>query len=222
MSEKRGRRDRKKQGIVPPQAPKRKWEAIRALPEKLDNYDIQSQFERALQEAQALLPEYEAQSGRLKRAVELLKSARGKLSVSWDEAVDLVDVIDGFLRELEGDLFTRLDHAEDDIQKLNNADKLDPDILRKPLKGTDSLWIVPSDYTVALTEMEAQIEEVARRRLGLSVAEVEARIDSGEYKMDEDNYELWSWLKNMVGSARAMRKRGNNGGVRVQSAGTCG
>ena len=67
--------------------------------------------------------------------------------------------------------------------------------------------VVSSDYTVTLTELEAQIEEVARRRLGLSVAEVEARIDSGEYKRDEDNYELWSWLRGMVGSARAMRRR---------------
>ena len=67
--------------------------------------------------------------------------------------------------------------------------------------------VVSSDYTVTLTELEAQIEEVARRRLGLSVAEIEARIDSGEYKLDEDNYELWSWLRGMVGSARAMRRR---------------
>ena len=70
------------------------------------------------------------------------------------------------------------------------------------------------NYTVTLTELEAQIEEVAQRRLGLSVAEVEARIDSGEHKLDEDNYELWSWLRGMVGSARAMRKR-------VQSVCTC-
>ena len=63
------------------------------------------------------------------------------------------------------------------------------------------------NYTVTLTELEAQIEEVARRRLGLSMAEVEERIDSGEYKRDEDNYELWSWLRGMVGSARAMRRR---------------
>jgi len=67
--------------------------------------------------------------------------------------------------------------------------------------------VVSSDYTVTLTELEAQIEEVARRRLGLSVAEIEARIDSGEYKLDEDNYELWSWLRGMVGSARAMRRQ---------------
>ena len=72
-----------------------------------------------------------------------------------------------------------------------------------------------SNYTVMLTELEAQIEEVAGRRLSLSMVEVEARIDSGKYKLDEDNYELWSWLKNMVGSARAMRKR-------VQSVCTCG
>jgi len=63
------------------------------------------------------------------------------------------------------------------------------------------------NYTVTLTELEAQIEEVAQRRLGLSMAEVEERIDSGEYKRDEDNYELWSWLRGMVGSARAMRRR---------------
>jgi len=63
------------------------------------------------------------------------------------------------------------------------------------------------NYTVTLTELEAQIEEVARRRLGLSMAEVEERIDSGEYKRDEDNYELWSWLRGMVGSARAMRRQ---------------
>ena len=61
--------------------------------------------------------------------------------------------------------------------------------------------------TVTLTKLEAQIEEVAQRRLGLSMAEVEERIDSGEYKRDEDNYELWSWLRGMVGSARAMRRR---------------
>jgi len=66
---------------------------------------------------------------------------------------------------------------------------------------------VTTEYTVTLTELEAQIEEVAQRRLGLSMAEVEERIDSGEYKRDEDNYELWSWLRGMVGSARAMRKR---------------
>jgi len=71
------------------------------------------------------------------------------------------------------------------------------------------------NYTVTLTELEAQIEEVARRRLGLNMADVEARIDSGEYKLDEDNYELWSWLRGMIGSARAMRKR-------VQSVCTCG
>ena len=63
------------------------------------------------------------------------------------------------------------------------------------------------NYTVTLTELEAQIEEVAQRRLGLSMADVEARIDSGEYKLDEDNYELWSWLRGMVGSARAMRRQ---------------
>ena len=67
--------------------------------------------------------------------------------------------------------------------------------------------VVSGDYTVTLTELEAQIEEVARRRLGLNMADVEARIDSGEYKLDEDNYELWSWLRGMVGSARAMRRR---------------
>ena len=64
-----------------------------------------------------------------------------------------------------------------------------------------------TNYTVSLEELEAQIEEVARRRLGLNMAEIEARIDSGEYKLDEDNYELWSWLRGMVGSARFMRKR---------------
>jgi len=64
-----------------------------------------------------------------------------------------------------------------------------------------------SNYTITLSELEAQIEEVAGRQLGLSTAEVEERIDSGEYKLDEDNYELWGWLKNMVESARAMRKR---------------
>jgi len=62
-------------------------------------------------------------------------------------------------------------------------------------------------YTVTLTELEAQIEEVAQRRLGLSMAEVEERIDSGEWEKDEDNYELWSWLRGMVGSARAMRRQ---------------
>jgi len=72
-----------------------------------------------------------------------------------------------------------------------------------------------TNYTVTLTGLEAQIEEVAQRRLGLNMAEIEARIDSGEYKLDEDNYELWSWLRGMVGSARAMRKR-------VQSVCTCG
>jgi len=64
-----------------------------------------------------------------------------------------------------------------------------------------------TNYTVTLTELEAQIKEVAQRRLGLSVAEVEAQIDSGEWEKDEDNYELWSWLRGMVGSARAMRGR---------------
>ena len=62
-------------------------------------------------------------------------------------------------------------------------------------------------YAVTLTELEAQIKEVAQRRLGLSMAEVEARIDSGEWEKDEANYELWSWLRGMVGSARAMRRQ---------------
>ena len=66
---------------------------------------------------------------------------------------------------------------------------------------------VTTEYTVTLTELEAQIEEVARRRLDLSAAEVEERIDSGEWEKDEDNYELWSWLRGMVGSARAMRRQ---------------
>ena len=72
-----------------------------------------------------------------------------------------------------------------------------------------------TNYTVTLTELEAQIKEVAQRRLGLSMAEVKARIDNGEWEKDEANYELWSWLRGMVGSARAMRNR-------VQSVCTCG
>ena len=119
----RGTKDGKqeKQGIVPPQAPKREWEAIRALPEIFGRVDTEihwdedildmpwepwkSRFKTIIDAAvagQILLKEYEAQSQRLERAVELLKSARGKLSVSWDEAMDLVDVIDCFLREPEG------------------------------------------------------------------------------------------------------------------------
>jgi len=71
--------------------------------------------------------------------------------------------------------------------------------------------VVSGDYTVTLTELEAQIKEVAQRRLGLSMAEVEERIDSGEWEKDEANYELWSWLRGMVGSARAMRR--HDGGM---------
>lgn len=64
---------------------------------------------------------------------------------------------------------------------------------------------IKTNYTVTLTQLEAQIEEVARRRLGLSTAEVEQRIDGGEWEKDEDNYELWSWLRGIVESARVMR-----------------
>ena len=81
---------------------------------------------------------------------------------------------------------------------------------REPTKRRQGEIVPPRaviNYTVTLTELEAQIEEVARRRLDLSAAEVEERIDSGEWEKDEDNYELWSWLRGMVGSARAMRRQ---------------
>ena len=90
-------------------------------------------------------------------------------------------------------------------RRIDYADKLE-DIGFAGMRESFDLRVT-TEYTVTLTELEAQIEEVAQRRLGLSMADVEARIDSGEYKLDEDNYELWSWLRGMVGSARAMRRQ---------------
>ena len=69
-------------------------------------------------------------------------------------------------------------------------------------------------YTTTLAELEAKIEVVAQRRLGMSRAEVEAICESGEWEKYENHYALWSWLNNLIEVARSMRKR-------VQSVYTC-
>ena len=125
MSE-RGRKEptkRKRQGIVPPQAPvKRDYSAIRALPKPIvgenewwDFFDgdlfmapsEQPRFWQVLQaahEAQALLPEYEAQSKRHDRAVELLRRLVNAYGEALKAAYYPLAVVDAkeFLRELGG------------------------------------------------------------------------------------------------------------------------
>ena len=62
-----------------------------------------------------------------------------------------------------------------------------------------------NEYMTTLTELEAKIEGVAQRRLGLSKEEVEAMCESGEWEKDENHYALWSWLNNLIKVVQSMR-----------------
>ena len=60
------------------------------------------------------------------------------------------------------------------------------------------------DYSTSEEEIIATIDEVARRRLGISGEEAATTCRSGNWSADRNNYELWSWLNNLVTAASCL------------------
>jgi len=54
------------------------------------------------------------------------------------------------------------------------------------------------DYSTSADEILSTIDEVALRRLGMDSKQVIEICESGKWDKDEANYELWSWLRNLV------------------------